>query len=131
MLERIRTVFSDDGMAARAIRSAGFTAVKFGGQNFLRLASNLVLTRLLFPEAFGIMAIVQVVLGGVAMFSDIGIRASIVQNPRGDEPDFLNTAWTVQIIRGIFLGLIVFFSAGSVATFYEEQILADILRVVA
>lgn len=130
-VSNLRAFLTEKGMRARAIRSAGFTAVKFGGQNFLRLASNLVLTRLLFPEAFGIMAIVQVVLGGVAMFSDLGIRASIVQNVRGGEPDFLNTAWTIQIIRGFILGFVVFFAAGPVATFYDTPILSDILKVVA
>lgn len=131
MLQRIRTATSGDGMAARAIRSSGFTVLKLGGQNFLRLASNLVLTRLLFPEAFGIMAIVQVVLTGVAMFSDFGIKGSIVQDERGDDPDFLNTAWTFQILRGFVLGVIVLLAAGPIAEFYETPILADLLMVAA
>lgn len=37
------------------------------------------------------------------MFSDVGIKPSIIQNKRGDDPEFLNTAWTIQIIRGFSL----------------------------
>lgn len=130
-LSRVKTLFSDEGLKARAIRSSGFTVIRFGGQNGLRLASNLILTRLLFPEAFGIMAIIQVVLAGMAMFSDFGIRGSIVQDERGDDPDFLNTAWTFQICRGFVLGLIVALIAGPIARFYETPILADLLLVSA
>ena len=55
------------------------TILAFGGGNVLRLLSNLLLTRLLFPEVFGLMAIVQVFLGGLQMFSDIGLKTSIIQ----------------------------------------------------
>jgi len=47
------------------------------------------------------MAIVFVLMTGLALFSDVGIGQSIVQNPRGEQPEFLDTAWTVQIVRGI------------------------------
>lgn len=76
----------------------------FAGQA-LRLASNLIMTRLLVPEMFGVMALANVLIAGVALFSDVGLRQNIVQSPRGSDPVFLNTAWTVQIIRG---GLIFF-----------------------
>src|SRR6056297_1188757 len=115
---KIRTLLFDESMKGRAVRSTGFTIIKIGGHNFLRLVSNLALTRLLFPEAFGIMAIVQVVLVGVAMFSDFGIKGSIVQDERGDDPDFLNTAWTFQILRGFVLGTVVLLAAGPIADFY-------------
>ena len=40
------------------------------------------------------------------MLSDIGLRQQIIQSPRGDEPVFLDTAWVVQIVRGILLWLV-------------------------
>lgn len=79
---------------------------QFVGQ-FLRLASNLVLTRLLILEHFGLMAMVNIVIAGVSMFSDLGIRPSIIQNQRGDDPRFLNTAWTIQVIRGFCVWLVI------------------------
>ncbi len=127
----VQHLFADTGMAGRVIRSSGFTVLKFGGQNALRLASNLILTRLLFPEAFGIMAIIQVVLTGVAMFSDFGLRSSIIQDKRGDDPAFLNTAWTLQILRGFVLGGAVALAAAPVAAFYDTPILAELLLVSA
>lgn len=118
-----------DGLRSRSIRSSLLTGLSFGTANLLRLGGNLILTRLLFPEAFGIMALVQVVMTGLSMFSDIGIRASIVQNARGEEPLFLDTAWVMQIGRGILLWLITWVLAAPVAAFYETPILAELLPV--
>ncbi len=69
----------------------------------LRLGSHLVLAWLLAPEIFGLMALVKVVQQGLNMFSDVGIKPAIIQNARGAEPAFLNTAWTIQVIRGVAL----------------------------
>lgn len=96
----------------------------------MRLLSNLVLTRLLFPEAFGMMALIQTFTAGLQMFSDIGLRPSIIQNKRGEEPDFLNTAWTLQIIRGAVLWLFCCLLAWPLAVFYGEDQIMWLLPVV-
>jgi O-antigen/teichoic acid export membrane protein len=69
----------------------------------LRFGSSMLMTRLLKPEMFGVMSIATTVMVGLAMFSDVGLRQNVVQSPRGNEPSYLNTAWTVQIIRGLLL----------------------------
>ncbi|MEG7360069.1 MULTISPECIES: oligosaccharide flippase family protein [Pseudomonas] len=69
----------------------------------IRLGGNLIISRLLVPEMFGIMAITTTVSVLLHLFSDVGLRQNIVQSPRGDDPVFLNTAWTVQILRGSVL----------------------------
>lgn len=102
---------------------------QFAGQG-MRIGGNLLLTRLLFPEAFGLMALVQVVIRGVEMFSDVGVRGSIIFNKRGKDPVFLDTAWTVQIIRGGILTILVALLAVPAAHFYEEPALVWLLPAV-
>jgi O-antigen/teichoic acid export membrane protein len=92
-------------MSGKVASSAASEIFGFGASLAVRLAANLILTRLLFPEAFGLMAMVQVVLYGLAMLSDVGIWQSIVTSPRGDEPSFLDTAWTMLVVRGTVLWL--------------------------
>lgn len=75
------------------------------------------------------MALVGVVLIGLTQFSDVGIGPSIMQNKRGDDPDFLNTAWTIQIVRGALLCLGCCALAWPVAAFYDEPSLAYFLPV--
>lgn len=86
-----------------AMRGSAWTFLGFGASQALRLASHLVLSRLLFPEAFGLMALVGVFMSGLELFSDVGIGPSLIQNKRGDEPNFYNTAWTIQVLRGLAL----------------------------
>jgi len=128
-IRRLFGLLQGDGLRARALRGSALTFFGFGFQQFLRLLSNLLLTRLLFPEAFGLMALVTVVLTGLQMLSDTGLNSAIVQSKRGEDPMFLNTAWTLQIIRGLFLGLIAVALAVPLAEFYEQPQLAALLPV--
>ena len=73
----------------------------------LRLGSSLVLTRLLVPECFGLMAAINALYFGLLMLSDLGVWQSVVRSERGDDPRFLGTAWLLQILRGLLLALFV------------------------
>ena len=76
------------------------------------------------------MALVGVFIGGLHLFSDIGIGPSIIQNRRGDEPTFRNTAWTLQVLRGVVLWLCCLILAFPVSHFYREPQLAWLLPLV-
>ncbi|MCL3881765.1 oligosaccharide flippase family protein [Marivita sp. GX14005] len=116
-------------LQARFMRGSLFTLGGYGASQGLRLLSNLVLTRLLFPEAFGLMALVAIIMQGLAMFSDVGISPAIMQSKRGDDPEFLDTAWTIQVIRGAVLWVFASLIAVPVASIYNEPLLAWILPV--
>lgn len=81
------------------------------------------MTRLLVPEMFGIMAIANIVIVGLAMFSDLGLKQNIIQSKRGEEPLFLNTVWSVQIIRGIFLSILCLLAAFILTFLNNAQLL--------
>lgn len=100
------------------------------GNHGLRFIGNLILTRLLFPEAFGLMAIVQTVLMGITMMSDVGIGASIIRHKRGEESVFLNTGWTIQVIRGFAIYLVVILITIPLAKFYDQPLLNQLLPVI-
>ena len=125
--DRLMGQMRGDGLRARALRGSTWTVAGFGASQVLRLGSNLILTRLLFPEAFGLMALAQVFMQGLNMLSDIGVGPSIVQNERGDDPDFLATAWTMQVIRGFTLFLCMCAIAYPASLFYDQPILFPIL----
>lgn len=87
----------------RAINAGIWTIGGHAASQGIRLATNLIMTRLLVPEMFGVMSLVTVVMVGLTLFTDLGLRQSIIQSKRGDDPIFLNTVWSVQIIRGIII----------------------------
>lgn len=91
----------------------------------LRLSSNMIITKLLVPEMFGIMAICQTVIFMLTMLSDIGINPSIIRSKRGDELEFLNTAWTVQVIRGGGIALLVALFAFGIHFAQQQNFFAE------
>lgn len=97
---------SQTSLKHRFLHTAGWTVIGYGLSQVVRLGSNLVMTRLLAPELFGVMAIGYVVITGLVMFSDIGLGPSIVQSRRGDEQRFLNVCWVMQIARGSVITLV-------------------------
>ncbi len=112
-----------------SMRSTLWTMTGHGANESLRLLSNLILTRLLIPEDFGLMLLVNVFLMGLQLFSDVGIGPSIIQNKQGEEKSFLDTAWTIQVIRGTCLWLVAIVIAQPFANFYDQPQLAQILPV--
>ena len=96
---------STSSLRDRVLRAGGWTIAGYFVALLIRVCSSLVMTRLLAPEMFGLMAIVYVVMTGLALFSDLGLGQIVVQSPRGQEPDFLNTVWAVQIVRGALMCL--------------------------
>jgi O-antigen/teichoic acid export membrane protein len=114
----------------RAIRGAVWTIAGYGAGQIIRFASNIVLTRLLVPEFFGLMAVVNTLRIGIELFSDLGIAQSVVNHKRGDEEDFLNTAWTIQIIRGFILWLLCLLMTYPIANFYEDKRLLLLIPIV-
>src|SRR5262245_36522377 len=90
----------------RVFAASAWSLAGYGVNQAIRFSSNLIMTRLLVPEMFGVMAIATIVIVGLAMFSDLGLRQSLVQSRRGADPAFLNTAWVLQILRGFALWII-------------------------
>ena len=113
-----------------ATTGAYWTIINYGLSQALRFGSNLILTRLLFPDLFGLMSMVNVIIMGLGLFSDIGVGTSIIRTKR-DDPDFLNSAWTLQIIRGIGIGIVATSIAYPVAQFYKTPELAWLIPVIA
>lgn len=87
-------------LSARALSASGWVAGGFAGAQLLRFGSNLVMTRLLAPEMFGVMALALTFLFALQMFSDVGLAQVAIQHRRGAERRFLDVLWTTQVLRG-------------------------------
>ncbi len=105
-------------LRGRTIKSSLWTIGGYGAGNAFRLFSNLILTRLFVRDVFGLMALINIFIQGLQMFSDVGIGPSIIQNPRAEEEEFLNTAWTIQVMRGVILWICSFIIAVPLAHLY-------------
>jgi O-antigen/teichoic acid export membrane protein len=113
-------------------RATRGTILTVGGQftsQFLRMVGNLALSRLLFPEAFGLMTLVSLVLIAVEQVFNFGTYSTVIRHERGDEPAFLDTAWTIGVGRAVILWIGASAFAPVMARFYAEPLLASMLPV--
>lgn len=121
---------SSSGRAVLAIRGGAWSIGGYIATQLLRMAATLVLARhFLGPDAFGVVGLVGVFLSGLNMFSELGIVANIVQHPRGDEPEFLNTAFSIQAGRGIAIWGGAVLAAYPLGLFYKQPELTPLLVV--
>ena len=109
------------GVPRSLIVRLGWTTLGYGGVQGLRLLNNIILTRLLAPPIFGLMALINAIRTGVELLSDVGIVQNIVSNPRGAEPDFQDTAWTLQVIRGFLLAIACLVLAAPLGAFFNSH----------
>jgi lipopolysaccharide exporter len=103
----------------------------YGATAVIRLGSSLVLTRLLSPDAYGIFGILLSFLFMIEMMSDVGTLGLLIRHPRGDEPRFVHTLWTIRLIRSIFNFAVLLLAAPLIASIYHAPALKDALRVLS
>lgn len=106
------------------VRASWWSLGGTGAAQLLRFVSNLILWRLLFPEAFGLMALVNSFMVALAMFSDVGVGPSVIQDAKGTETKRLHTAFTIQVGRGVIIFLLTCICAIPLARFYGQPELA-------
>jgi O-antigen/teichoic acid export membrane protein len=99
----------------------------YGCSMGIRVINSAILTRLLMPEAFGLMVLVGTLIVGVSLMSDIGLGPNVIQSRRGDDPVLLNTVWTLQVLRGAAIFVISLLLAPAVALIYHEPRLMALL----
>jgi lipopolysaccharide exporter len=117
------------GMFRRLLKGGAWMGIGSAAENGVRFARNMILARLLAPEAFGVMAIVLSVCSLFQVLTGLGVKEAIVQNPRGAERTYLNGAWWLSFARGIFLYLAAVIAAPWVSRFYNAPELTYLLRI--
>lgn len=85
------------------------------GCSFIR---NIIVARLITPSDFGIAATFAIALSIVEMLSNLAAEKLIIQSQHGDEERFQATVQSVQFLRGIFSGIILFCVAGIAADLF-------------
>jgi O-antigen/teichoic acid export membrane protein len=103
-----------DGLRGRALRAAFFVLGERFSQQLLRLLSNLILTRLLVPDMFGVMAVANTLVVGTQMLTDAGLQAKLIQSEHVDDERFVNTVWTISILRGPLVSLVLLLATAGI-----------------
>ncbi len=127
----LQTFTSGDTLKAKVLRGGAWLATGSVAEQLARFGRTLILTRLLAPEAFGTMAIVSSAASIVSAVSEMGVKESLVQNPRGGESNYASAAWWLALGRAAAMYSTLFVLAPWIATFYGNHELATLMRVVS
>ena len=112
-----------------AINGVKWTTVSSVIVAVLQLVQLALLARFLDPSAFGLMAIVMVVIGFSQVFLDMGISNAIIHHQKITK-DQLSTLYWVNILAGFILFVIISIVAPYIADFYKEVELSKLIRLV-
>ena len=97
--------------------------------NVLRLGSNLILARMLSPEAFAITGLAMTVIFTFNMISDGGFKAFILRHQQGEADKLISTLWTVKLLRNILLAVALFLTSDVIAAFFGIVEMSLVLKV--
>jgi O-antigen/teichoic acid export membrane protein len=118
------------GLFARTVTGAGWVIAWRLGMRVLGLISTLILVRLLVPADFGLLALAASFAQAIDGMMILGTEEAVIRTPNPDR-DVYDTAWTMNVIRGLTVAAIVVASAGTIARFFNDQRLIVVLLVVA
>ncbi|OAN51545.1 oligosaccharide flippase family protein [Magnetospirillum moscoviense] len=94
------------------------------------LVNTFILARLLSPEDFGLAAMAVLVIGLVEVFGQTGQILALIRHPDPSREHF-DTVWTMSILIGTAITLILWGLAPWAAGFFHEPRAIDIIEVLA
>src|SRR5271155_5636091 len=131
MKRSYRQVREGGSLKAKVFRGGIWMGAGSFSEQLTRFGRNMILTRLLAPEAFGTMAVVLSAGSVIQMITDIGVKEAIIQNPRGSEEHYMSAAWWLASLRSLSIYACIFLLAPFISKFYGNHELVPLLRVVA
>jgi lipopolysaccharide exporter len=115
---------------ARTVRGAGWVIAWRLGMRILGLFSTLILVRLLVPADFGLLALAASFAQTIDGMMILGTEEAVIRQTAPDRAVY-DTAWTLNVIRGLTVTAIVLVSAAPVASFFGDQRLVLVLMVIS
>jgi len=96
----------------------------------LGLLRMVVLARLLAPDDFGVFAVGLIILGFIEFLSEGGIEFALIREQSATREHY-DSAWTLQILLGLFTAAVIFASAPLVAQIFNEPRAEIVIQLIA
>lgn len=101
-----------------------------GGSRVAQLLVQLVLARLLAPDAFGLMAILLVFVNVADSVAQSGMGTALIQREGADDDDYSTALW-LSLALALAMYVVIFFAAPAIEAFYAMDSLATPLRAIS
>ncbi|WP_254547463.1 lipopolysaccharide biosynthesis protein [Halomarina pelagica] len=132
LLSRLKRLVtpSGDGVGERMVKGGMWVGALNVTDRLLQIILLIVMGRLLGPRALGLMGIALLAVSALRQFSNLGLSSSLIYNKDENVDDMLNTAWTLQIARGVLLAGILYFAAPYIGMLFDTEAAVPLLRVI-
>jgi len=107
-----------------------WTFAQQAGVQIINFGVQIVLARLLMPEMFGLIAMINVFIAIGKLLMDGGMTTSLIRTNNPDNLDY-STVFSTNILVSLVFYILIFFGAPYISIFYEQPILTDLIRVFA
>lgn len=97
---------------------------------FLGLISMVILARLLTPGDFGLIAMAMVVYALIDSMATTGVDLALIRDQR-DSLELYDAAWTIQVLQGIFIAIVMLCCIPFAVAYFEESRLQTILSLLS
>ena len=112
-----------------AVRSGAWVFLLRVIQQLFSLTRLVILARILAPHDFGLMGIALLSMATLETFSQTGFQQALIQKKHDIKP-YLDSAWTVLILRGVILFGILYLIAPYAAIFFDAPEAKPIIQVI-
>ena len=119
-----------DNLRQRTVSGIGWTAVAQFGRQGTQFLISIVLARLLTPEDFGLVGMILVFTGFVALFAELGFGAALVQREELGVRHYDSVFW-LNLLMGIILTALFLIIAPYIAAFFREPSLTPLIMVIS
>lgn len=120
-----------DKYTRKAIKSMRWSFLGELANRIISPLITLVLVRILSPDVFGIFGAVTAIFMLLEAFADLGINKALVRMNKKKFSESSDTAFWTLICFSIFLYLILFLLAPTIANYYQSPIIKPIIRILA
>jgi len=126
----VKNLITPGGTLSQRVVKGGFLVffLRIVNQGF-SLIRLIILARILSPNDFGLMGIALLTMSILETFTQTGFQAALIQK-KEDIKSYLDSAWTVLILRGFVLFVILYFIAPYAAVFFNTPEAKPIIRVI-
>lgn len=114
----------------QTISSVIWSAYDRIGSQLIAFIISVILARQLAPEVFGLIAMLNIFLAIGRSFVDSGFGSALIQRKNTTEEHY-SSVFYFNIVLGIVIAIILYFSAPLIADFFEQEILIDLTRVLS
>jgi len=100
------------------------------GTQGIQLVVQIALARLLMPEEYGIIAIIDVFITLSGIFVQSGLNTALIQKKDADEVDFSSVFYLSLVVAGFFY-MVLFAAAPPISDFFNEPRIVPVLRILS